>query len=128
MKKYTAVIACSTFLLFFQGSAFAAGTQCLDRVTLTYLNIGYKDSDGREIANFGNSIYIQYKNSSGDINSTKVNIGMNLDDGGKGAAMYHILNSALAFRYKVSAWDHNMTSGSNGGSCDDFDEVKVEVY
>ncbi|MGL6624663.1 hypothetical protein [Aeromonas jandaei] len=129
MKKYTAVIACSTFLLFFQGSAFAAGIgiQCLDRVTLTYVNIGYNDSQGSIFADIGNSIHFGYKNPSGGVSDAQINLGMNLNDGGKGISMYHILNSALSFGYKVSAWAHNMASGENGGDCNQIDEVRVHV-
>ena len=123
MRKITAAIVFSTCSLFFQESALAAGTLCLDKVKLAYVNLGFVDGSIAS-ADDGNGIYVGYYNGSGNIVQSKVNGHMNLNDGNKGFAMYHALSTALALGLKVSAWDHDIRLGG-AGSCDDFDEVRL---
>ncbi|MGL6624662.1 hypothetical protein [Aeromonas jandaei] len=120
-EKYKSVIAFSIFLLFFQRTAFADTSKCINSNKLVYLEIGYTDVD----PDSGNSIIIGHVNAYGELNRVRVNRNANLNDNGqsgalgRGAAMYHSLASALAFGHKVSAWNHS-------GNCDSIDEIKIE--
>lgn len=123
MKTFISVIAFSTFSIFFQESAFASGKQCLDKVKLAYINVGFVDGSVAS-ADEGNGIYIGYYSRSGEIIKAGVNGYLNLNDGPRGFALYQSLNTALALGLKVSAWDHDRTPGGYG-TCDDFDEVRL---
>ncbi|MGL6624664.1 hypothetical protein [Aeromonas jandaei] len=123
MKKYIAVIVFYMFTFFFHKSVFAATTECFRNLPISGIIIGFSENSVTG-PNGGNAISFTTNNGKGNVSLWGIDERVNLDDGGKGLAMYQSLNMAMALRLRVSAWDHDMTPGGVG-SCRQIDEIRL---
>ncbi|ACJ10168.1 hypothetical protein BJP44_07335 [Candidatus Williamhamiltonella defendens] len=83
--------------------------QCINNAIVTKLIIG-KPQTTNECPSDGNCIFFEYVEDENK-KSGHVHNSMNLDDEGKGMAMYDILKTALLTGIRIQAWSSLNTCG-----------------
>jgi hypothetical protein len=115
MKKVIYSLAIASIFTFPSFSSFAEKT-CITNGVVTNLYIGWIEGRQAGLPDDGNSIMIDYREGS-KTGTIPVNYRYNLNDNGKGAAFFSMLQTALLTGQKITVKDHYSSN------CDDFDEI-----
>lgn len=120
MLKTNNISIISVFFTLSLCSTNAFSEVCIKDATITALQIGWIESSGLECPDKGNCIRFEYANSQvGDKSGfLYVESNMNLNDGGKGYAMFESLKLALTNGLTVEAGSDSKNCGTKWKTID----------
>nr|ABA29375.1 hypothetical protein B [Bacteriophage APSE-2] len=102
MTLFKSIIVTLSFILL-AGNSYAM-QKCINDGVVSAIQIGPSSDRGPNCPDDGNCIYFEYKEAGGIKTKGFVERLTNLNDGGKGRAMYDMLKTSLLTGVKINAW------------------------